>query len=259
MVDFSMWSGWLVLLVSVGIGCLAPLLMGWMIYRSPIKGVFVGGVGIEPALIGSASLLFGLFAAFLANDIWSRNQVARTAVNQEADSLRTLARYAEGLGAENYEPLRLALSDYAQTVIEKDWPMMEQGGRSKELLGKVRVISNLLVTGNVGKAAGPTIQGKMIDAFTGIRENRQIRVQMAESRKLTIKWYSMVAFGVITQLAIALVHINRPRAHLFAQIVFGIGLSVSLFIFATNEFPFSPLNPVSAEPLVKAVESLYRN
>ena len=135
---------------------------------------------------------------------------------------------------------------------------MAEGSRSKELLGKVRTISGLIIAGDVGKEAGPTIQGRLIDAFTQMRDSRQTRVQLAENRKLTIKWYALMIFGFLTQLAIAVVHINRPHAQALAQVIFGLAFAACLAILITNEFPFSPMNPISSEPLQKALESLFR-
>jgi hypothetical protein len=60
-------------------------------------------------------------------------------------------------------------------------------------------------------------------------------------------------------VAIVITHLSKPRPMLLAQLVFATALSVCLAILVTNEFPFSPLNPVSPEPLQKAAESLYRS
>ena len=98
----------------------------------------------------------------------------------------------------------------------------------------------------------------MIDAFTQMRDNRQTRVQIAENRRLTIKWYALIIFGLLTQVAIGIVHINRPAPHLIAQLVFSAAFASCLTILMLNEFPFSAMNPVSAEPLQKAMESLSR-
>ena len=76
------------------------------------------------------SLLFGLFAAFLANDIWVRNQAAQQAVIEEGDALRNLARLSEGHDEQHRLELRKALVDYAEVVIQKDWPLMTEGKRS---------------------------------------------------------------------------------------------------------------------------------
>lgn len=254
-INLPLWS---VVLFCFIAAALPPSFQWWLIFRSPLKERLKAFSGVEAAIIGSVGLLFGLFTAFLANDIWTRNQVASHAVMQEAEGIRTLARYAEGMSEKSNTAMREALIDYTQTVIEKDWPKMSEGSRSKELLSKVRVISGMIITGDVGKEAGPAIQAKLIDAYTQIRESRQTRVQSAENRKLTIKWYALLVFGMLTQCAISVVHITRPKPLILAQCVFGFAFAAGLSILLSNEFPFSPLNPISSEPLQKALESMFR-
>lgn len=248
----------IIIVVCITTSLVPPLFFEWLIYRTRLSIYFQGGIGVEPAIIGSVGLLFGLFAAFLANDIWNRNQTAQQAVVQEGDAIRTLARYAEGMDPQLTKTMHEALLDYAHAVIEKDWPAMTEGKRSKEILSRVRTISGLIISGEVGRAAGPSIQGRMIDAYTAMRDNRQTRVQQAETRNLTIKWYALLIFGLLTQAAIAIVHINRPRPAVFAQAIFGVAFAACLSILIINEFPFSKLNPISYEPLQKAAESITR-
>jgi hypothetical protein len=249
----------MIVLIGISLAAAPPLLLWCFFYKSPAKRYFAHSSEIEPAVIGAVAILFGLFAAFLANDIWNRNQIAIQSVAQEGDAIRTLARYTEGMPQAYNDQMRTALTDYAKTVIEKDWPMMLDGKRSTELLGKVRVISALIVSGDIGKSAGPTIQGRMLDSFTTIREARQTRVQLAEARTLSAKWYALYLFGLLTQLAIGFAHVHRPREQLIAQSIFGMAFAACVTILIANEFPYSRINPISSEPLQKAMESLYRS
>jgi hypothetical protein len=59
-------------------------------------------------------------------------------------------------------------------------------------------------------------------------------------------------------LAIAVVRVNRPQAQIVAQLAFGLVFAACPAILITNEFPFSTMNPISPEPLQKALESLNR-
>jgi len=241
------------------VAALGPaLLLTWFVSRLPARWRTGLSSSANSSTVGTVSLLFGLFAAFLANDIWVRNQIAQQAVIEEGDAIRNLARLSEGQSEPQRLELRKALVDYSQVAIQKDWPLMEQGKRSLEVLSRVRTISNLLVSGPVGKDAGPVVQTKMLDAFLHMREKRQVRVILAENRAFTIKWHAMIMFAVLTQLAISIAHIDRPKAMLLAQLVFGVALSTCLAILILNEFPFSKLNPISSDPLKSAMESLYR-
>ena len=65
------------------------LLLTWLVSRLSPKLREAYASSANAATIGTVSLLFGLFAAFLANDIWVRNQTARQAVIEEGDAIRT--------------------------------------------------------------------------------------------------------------------------------------------------------------------------
>lgn len=234
-----------------------PLVMTWVTGFSPWRDRFAAWAGTEPAINGTVSLLFGLFGAFLANDIWTRNQLAQQAVIEEADAIRTLARLSEGMKGGG-EVMRDSLADYARTVIDKDWPAMSHGARSLDILPKVRAISNLIVSGAVAEQIQPVVQMKLLESYMQLREQRQKRVQMAEARTFTIKWHALFVFALLTQVAITITHLLKPKAMLLAQLVFATALSVCLAILITNEFPFSELNPISPAPLESAVASLYR-
>jgi hypothetical protein len=255
---FLNWPPALVVAACIAAGLGPALLLTWGISYLPARWRANLSSSANSSTVGTVSLLFGLFAAFLANDIWVRNQAAQQAVIEEGDALRNLARLSEGHDEQHRLELRKALVDYAEVVIQKDWPLMTEGKRSLEVLSRVRTISNQLVSGPVGKDAGPVVQTKMLDSFLQMREKRQVRVILAENRKFTIKWHAMVMFAVLTQLAIAIAHIDRPKSMLLAQLVFGVALSTCLAILILNEFPFSKLNPIPPDPIKSAMESLFR-
>ena len=257
MVDFLSWQPAAVVAACVACALVPPFLLWSISAASSKRPGIVAFAGAEPAIIGTVSLLFGLFAAFLANDIWTRNQIARQAVIDEGDAVRNLARLSEG-NPEVAQQMRKALVDYTTVVVEKDWPLMADGKRSLEVLARVRTISNLIMSTQVAGQVGPVVQSKMLDAFVQMREKRQTRVMMAESRKLTIKWHALIVFGFLTQLAITITHLTRPRPMLLAHLVFGLALAACLAILLLNEFPFSALNPIPADPLVTARQSLFR-
>lgn len=258
MMNFLMWPREMVVTVCVLIAFGPALLLTWAFGFTELNRRAQPWAGAEPAVIGMVALLFGLFGAFLANDIWTRNQTASQAVVEEGDAIRQLARLSEGM-EKNTELMREALAEYVKAVVAKDWPLMEQGRRSLEILPKVRAISNHIVSGPIAQSVGPAVQGKMLEAYQQLREKRQVRVGLAESRKFTIKWHAWFVFAFLTQVAIIITHLSKPRPMLLAQLVFATALSVCLAILVTNEFPFSALNPVSPEPLLKAAESLFRS
>src|SRR6187200_1923502 len=82
-----------VLLYSIAAGIV------WLTHRSPARPFFASCIGIAGPFFASVAVLFGLFSAFLANDVQHRNAEVTAAIFREADGLRTILRFDEALGA----------------------------------------------------------------------------------------------------------------------------------------------------------------
>ncbi len=52
------------------------------------------------------------------------------------------------------------------------------------------------------------------------------------------KWLGLLILGLLTQLAIGVVHLDRPRAQLAAMLIFTAGLVSTLGLIAIHEWPF---------------------
>jgi hypothetical protein len=71
----------------------------WLTHLSPARPFFASCVGIAGPFFASVAVLFGLFAAFLANDLQHRKAEVNAAIFREADGVRTILRLDEALGA----------------------------------------------------------------------------------------------------------------------------------------------------------------
>jgi hypothetical protein len=246
-----------IVLISFVIAAVIPLIFLTMEQQPRLRSIFGSDEWlVEPAMIGSVGLMFGLFAAFLANDIWGTNVLARNAVLQEADGIQAMLRYSEPLPEAEAKMMKNVLTTYVKKAIENEWPKMTAGEIEPEASNRLRAISNAIIIFEVGKSEGAVIQGRLLDAFNQIRVNWQTRVRIAQERSITIKWQGVILFGLITQIAIGVVHFRRPKAMLVAQGIFGFAFALTTVLLFINEFPFSPLDPISAEPLIRAFEAL---
>lgn len=95
----------------------------WLTHLSPARPFFV-----------SVAVLFGLFSAFLANDVQHRNAEVKAAIFREADGVRTILRLDEALGAAG-SPVTVAAVGYVQSVLTKEWPAMRKRVSAVEDLG----------------------------------------------------------------------------------------------------------------------------
>ena len=103
----------------------------WLTHLSPARPFFASCVGIAGPFFASVAVLFGLFAAFLANDVQHRNAAIAAAVFREADGIRAILRLAETLGPAG-KPAMAAAVDYTQSVLTKEWQAMREHASATE-------------------------------------------------------------------------------------------------------------------------------
>ena len=81
-------------LTDVVISALLPVASASLIFLAEAKGPLSGPIrktrGIVAPYFGSVAILFGLFAALLASDVWQKTNEAKRAVLAEAHAVETL-------------------------------------------------------------------------------------------------------------------------------------------------------------------------
>src|SRR5215831_11397193 len=82
---------------------------------------------VTPGLLSPLGVIFGLFIAFTAAQVWTDNEKARTEIDREASALRNAAILATTLSGEFQVQIRELIRRYIAEVANQEWPMMAQG------------------------------------------------------------------------------------------------------------------------------------
>jgi hypothetical protein len=79
---------------------------------------------ISPGMLPVLGIIFGLFVAFIAAQVWGDSDRASAAVSREASALRSAVLLAAGLPAEQETKLRGLVRDYVGQAVAVEWPLM---------------------------------------------------------------------------------------------------------------------------------------
>src|SRR6266704_4794415 len=79
---------------------------------------------VSPGMLPPLGIIFGLFVAFTAAQVWSDNDRASAAVSREASALRAVTLLAAGLPPEQEGRLRDLIRGYVEQTAKVEWPMM---------------------------------------------------------------------------------------------------------------------------------------
>src|SRR5215470_15527850 len=85
---------------------------------------------VSPGLLPPLGILFALFVAFTASQVWGDNNRANSDVDREASALRAVVILAAAFPGEPETHLRSLIRSYAAEVEAKEWPTRAQGAAS---------------------------------------------------------------------------------------------------------------------------------
>ena len=225
----------------------------WLSFRSPLAAHVQSLKGVVAPFFGSVSIIFGLLIAFLSNDIWDRNKLAERVVLTESDTLVALYSLGTASGADS-AALRTAIRDYAGAVAQDEWPRLQTGGRSAKADAALNAL--LREVALPGAIKDPALQRTMLDMVLRIRSAHEDRLEIANDRTAVTKWGAVLLLALITQMAIAVVHLERPRPQAAALVIFTLAAVSLLGLLALHEAPYEPPVFIPPGPIVDVLRQV---
>jgi hypothetical protein len=128
-------------------------------------------------------------------------------------------------------------------------PSSSTSGRA---CGRAKAQPNALSSAAIGEIS-PAAERALIETVLKVRATRSERISLAADRTAETKWATLLLLGLLTQFAIALVHLDRPRAQIAALAVFSTAAVVAFGLVAAQERPFAVPLQVSPDPFEEVV------
>jgi hypothetical protein len=209
---------------------------------------------VSPGMLPPLGIIFGLFVAFTAAQVWNDNDRANTAVNREASALRAVVILAASFPGESETRLRSLVSRYIEDTATREWPMM---GRHTATLTP---IPHLLVEAlRLTLALTPDDEGQRIaqreiaTALENVFDARRQRIIVSESHVNLVKWACILVQAVCALLAIAMVHSENRLAATITIGMFATGVAASVLLIAAHDRPFTGDISVGPGPLLQVM------
>jgi hypothetical protein len=254
------FTAWLALSVPVLFASLfafylaTAALMVWLSFRSRLSERIQSFKGVVAPFFASTATIFGLLIGFLSNDIWERNKQAQRIVLTESDTLVALYSLSAASGSDN-KSLRSAIRGYVRAVVEDEWPRLAvQQERSPQTDAAVNALLREVALPGTAKDVG--VQRTMLDMVLRIRAAHEDRVVLSNDRTVGTKWAAVLLLALITQIAIAVVHLERPRPQVAALFIFTLAAVSILGLLAVHEAPFEPPVFVPPGPIVDVLRQV---
>ena len=254
---FDLWLGsntLVIVLVPFVVFLSIALLIVWVTHKSPARAYFASCTGIPGPFFASVAVLFALFASSpVSNKLQRRNANAETAVFREADGIPNYFSSVGGQWARTRNQLKRASLAYLEFVLNEELPKMRKQGSVPNKLGAVRNFSSAVLTASLP----PAVQTAMIESLVTVREARLERRALSGDTSAPLNWLAVIALGILTQIAVAVVQLDKVRPQALALFVFTTAFATTVALIGVGERPFSN-RIIDDEPLREALTSADR-
>jgi hypothetical protein len=186
---------------------------------------------ISPGLLPPLGIIFGLFVAFTAAQVWTDNEKAKAEIDREASALRNVVILATAFPRESEVQLRELIRRYIADAATQEWPMMAQGRATlRAIPGVLAEALQATLALSPSSEGQKTAQREIATALETALDARRQRIIISQSQVNLLKWSSLFMQAVCALVAIAMVHSDNRLASIIAMGIFATGVAASMLL-----------------------------
>jgi hypothetical protein len=207
---------------------------------------------ISPGMLPVLGIIFGLFVAFTAAQVWADSDRAGAAVSREASALRAVTLLAAGLPAEQEARLLALVRSYVEQAATVEWPMMARQTATLRVAPAALAEALQLVVALTPQGAGQqTAQREIITELGSALDARLQRIIVSQAEVNPVKWWCLYLQAFCELLVIALVHCDNRLTSALALGLFAAGVAASVLLIAAHDRPFTGQISIGPGPLLQ--------
>ena len=207
---------------------------------------------ISAGMLPPLGIIFGLFVAFTAAQVWTDNERANTAVNREASALRAVVILAASFPGEPETRMRALIRRYIEEVATQEWPMLAQHAATLKITPRALAEALHLTLALTPETEGQkTAQREIATALENALDARRQRIIVSQSQVNLVKWSCLLVQAACALLAIAMVHSDNRLASAVTMGIFATGVAASVLLIVAHDRPFTGHISIGPEPLLQ--------
>ncbi|MBS1997966.1 MAG: DUF4239 domain-containing protein [Cyanobacteria bacterium SZAS LIN-2] len=194
---------------------------------------------VADPLLSVIGTLFAVLLGFLVAGAMQRFDEARINVQEEAGALADVFRGAAGFP----EPLRGELQtyciNYADTVINKEWKLMEERQASPEAWEMYGDIWRLCVAYNPSTEGQSNVHQAVLAAISRLGNYRTLRFAAMVNQLPLGMWIVVLAGGGATIAFTYFFEVKNERTQMLMTGLVATVMALNIFLLANYDYPFS--------------------
>lgn len=226
-------------------------LIAWLFLSSKTRTLMLSYEGVVGPFFGLPAVLFSLTAALFATSIWENYNSASRAIRNESQGILNLINLSENIPALKKTDLIFLSKNYARSIVEDEWITLSGQSNpspvTKDIFTQLK--KSIFDSGeNLNKMEFEAL----VNAFLRINNARETRLAFVTFDVHPIRWYAILLLGVLVQIAVAFVHVLKPKALIVTMVIATITVLIPISMIAfTFSSPYSGVIGISNHPYLE--------
>lgn len=235
-------------LIIVGGSVLAALLVVELFRRLFSPADLEKASGLIGSILAIVGTFYGILLGLIVVDCLTRFEKSIDSVRAESNCLADIFLLAERLPAPYGERVRGLCRRYALLVVQKEWPLMEQGSMSMEARKTAVELFRGLHDFEPATEAEKAIYPVVLDLERQLWDNRRERAHAVEFGIPAIEWAALILGSVATIVLVGLYASEHIGIQRFSVSMAAAVIALNLYLVLLFGYPFAGELYVSRRP-----------
>lgn len=224
----------------------------WVSLSSFCKNVVLNLEGIVPPFVTFPAILFSLSATLTATTLWENYAAAIRSVQTESQGIATILDISAAVPILKGSDVPALAKQYAQSVVRDEWATLTSDHNTSPITRK-HYEEFLHVAYKAVDSLGNNAESKaLMSAIESVTSGREARLGCVAFDVNQVRLCGIILLGILVQLAVAIVHLNKPKALITAvtMATFAVLTPISTITF-TASGPFVGFIAISPKPFLQ--------
>jgi hypothetical protein len=192
--------------------------------------------GFIYAVVGIA---YAVLLAFVVIVVWEDYESAKETVESEANELAGVYLLADRFPGSSGERVQELARSYAKTVVEEEWPLMEEGEASERASALLRELGFSVLNVDTGAGAGQVLYDQGLTRMHEVSDARRLRLLETREGLPELLWVVLISGGVVIVTFTYLFGLKNNWAHALMVAALTLVICGILFTIGSFEHPFA--------------------
>jgi hypothetical protein len=207
-------------------------------------------IGWQLSILGTT---YAVIMGFMLYAVWNNFGLAEVNADTEANALVNVYRLADGLPETQRNLLKQAARDYADTVVNKDWPAMASGYEGTLASHDFdRRMWQILMSVKAASPTEITAEDHALYELSSMAEHRRLRQLQGVSRLPGVLWFVLIAGGALSIMSSCMFGSQSSWLHSLQVFAFSLLVALTLIAIADIDRPYQGSVHVADTPFRRA-------